>query len=231
MFPRNPFFQNPVYCPEKCLCTHVENSITKPRSRFEDDNLLSECLVNGTETYNSISAAKHHRCLRIPLTQCKRSGSFASRVNTRISSLYMYVTKNSGVRPNPLEPPCLRACLTMLLEKFELKCKKFCSFVSGIVNIEFMWNKLLAADSTLRKGVSVSRVSLPNLAAFLQNCCICRKNHSKSLKERGFKTCVLLKPVRLPEEVFDSLQFLPIPISGENGPYKPTWMTCSNRNN
>ena len=117
----------------------------------------------------------------------------------------------------------VKSLLTMLLKRLELKNKKFSSFASCTESeIESMWNELLAVDSTLRKDKSVSKKSIaskPGLPAFLQHCCICR-HYSFQIKKCGSETCDICKPVRLPKEVFDSLQVLPDPVPGEDGHYK-----------
>ena len=50
-------------------------------------------------------------------------------------------------------------------------------------------------------------------------CCICR-HYSFQIKKCDSETCDTCKPVRLPKEVFDSLQVLPDPVLGEDGHHK-----------
>ena len=117
----------------------------------------------------------------------------------------------------------VKSLLTMLLERLELKSKKFLPFASCTESeIESMWNELLAVDSTLRKEFDISKKSIPSkpgLAAFLQHCCTCR-HYSFQIKKCSSETCDICKPVRLPKEVFNSLQVLPDPVPGEDGHYK-----------
>ena len=117
----------------------------------------------------------------------------------------------------------VKSLLTMLLERLELKSKKLLSFASCTESEnELMWNELLTVDSTLTKDESVSEKSVhskPGLAAFLQHCCTCR-HYLFQIKKCGSETCDICKPVRLPKEVFNSLQILPDPVPGEDGHYK-----------
>ena len=113
--------------------------------------------------------------------------------------------------------------LVMLLEKLELKGKKFSSFAPSTEdNIDSVWSELLIVDSTLQKDEFLTKRNLPSkqdLMAFLKHCCT-RRHYSFQIKKCGSDTCDICKSVELPKEVFHSLHVLTDPVPSEDGHYK-----------
>ena len=75
----------------------------------------------------------------------------------------------------------VKSLLVMLLERLELKGKKFSSFAPSTEDdIDSMWSELLIVDSTLQKDESLTKKNLPSkqgLMAFLKHCCT-RRHYS-----------------------------------------------------
>ena len=99
----------------------------------------------------------------------------------------------------------VKSLLAMLLERLELKGKKFSSFApSTEEDIDSMWSELLIVDSTLQKDESLTKKNLPSkqgLMAFLKHCCT-RRHYSFQIKKCGSDTCDICKPVKLPQGGF-----------------------------
>lgn len=117
----------------------------------------------------------------------------------------------------------VKSLLVMLLERLELRGKKFSSFAPSTEDdIDSMWSELLIVDSTLQKDESLTKKNLPSkqgLMAFLKHCCT-RRHYSFQVKKCGSDTCDICKPAKLAKEVFDSLHVLPDPVPSEDGHYK-----------
>ena len=117
----------------------------------------------------------------------------------------------------------MKSLLVMLLERLELKGKKFSSFPSASEqDIDSMWETVQEIDSTIQKDESLTKKNLPSkqeLTAFLKHCCT-RCHYSFQIKKCGPKSCGMCGPVRLPNEVFDQLHFLPDPVPGDDGHYR-----------
>ena len=75
----------------------------------------------------------------------------------------------------------------------------------------------LQLDKVLRKD---SLAHLPNLKAFLDHCCT-RKQYIFEIKKCGIATCTICRPVCLPHCIFSEVHFLPDPVPGDDGHYKP----------
>jgi len=117
----------------------------------------------------------------------------------------------------------VKCLLVKLLERLELKGKKFLSYTTASdTEIGELWSKVLEVDSTLEREVSVTKKLLPTklgLVAFLEHCCIAR-HYSFQIKKCGLDTCDICKPVRMSKEFFSKLCFLPDPVPGEENHFK-----------
>ena len=117
----------------------------------------------------------------------------------------------------------VKSLLVMLLQRLELKEKKFSPFFPATEEqIDLMWQELLKIDSTLKKDESLTKKELASkedLKVFIEHCCTVR-HYTFQIKKCGSLTCSICKPVRLPQEVFDSMHILPDPVPGEDGHFK-----------
>ena len=117
----------------------------------------------------------------------------------------------------------VKCLLVKLLERLELKGKKFLSYTAASdAEIGELWSKVLEVDSTLEREVSVTKKLLPTklgLLTFLQHCCVVR-HYSFQIKKCGLDTCDICKPVRMSKEFFSKLCFLPDPVPGEENHFK-----------
>ena len=109
----------------------------------------------------------------------------------------------------------VKSLLVMLLERLELKGKKFASFPSASEqDIDSMWETVQVIDSTLEKDESLTKnyfLTKEALAAFLKYCCTSH-HYSFQIKKCGSESCGMCAPVRLPKEFFHQLHFLPDPV-------------------
>ena len=116
----------------------------------------------------------------------------------------------------------VKSLLVMLLERLELKGKKFSAFPAAADDdIDSMWNEVLAIDSTLVKDLPLTKKNLSskhNLLEFLKHCCTCR-HYSFQMKKCGSSSCNICKPIRLSGDRFAELHILPDPVPGEDGHY------------
>ena len=83
--------------------------------------------------------------------------------------------------------------------------------------------RIAVSDSTLTSGENVTKSTLqtkPALKEFLAHCCVQRK-YMFQVKKCGSLTCSMCKPPQLPAEVFNRLKYMPDPVPGEEGHYKP----------
>jgi len=115
-----------------------------------------------------------------------------------------------------LEPTI--ALLSIVVERLPRKEKKFKVFSSSTNgDIQNFWEVLqtivstLSHDDTTKKAVK-DRV---DLQAFYNHCCQAR-HYSFSIKKCGKNDCKICKPLRMPEEEFQSLCHLPDPMIGED---------------
>ena len=117
----------------------------------------------------------------------------------------------------------VKSLLVMLLERLELKGKKFSSFPSASEqDIDSMWEVIQEIDSTIEKDESLTKKNLSSkqdLSAFMKHCCV-SQHYSFQIKKCGSESCSVCGPIRLPKPVFDQLHFLPDPVPGEDGHYK-----------
>ena len=70
---------------------------------------------------------------------------------------------------------------------------------------------------------SIGRIDLPNfprLLQFLSHCCQVR-HYSFTIKKCDVSSCSLCRPVRMPQEASNFFLFLPDPVPGEEGHYRP----------
>jgi len=89
-------------------------------------------------------------------------------------------------------------------------------------SIKAMWAELQSVDLTLTPGDKVTKDTLeskPALKEFLAHCCLQHK-YMFQVKCESL-TCNNCKPPQLTTEVFDHLKFLPDPVPGQEGHYKP----------
>lgn len=111
--------------------------------------------------------------------------------------------------------------LTDIVQRLELKGKK-CSAFSGATeeDIENFWEVLQTVDSTLTLEETIKKAikGKKDLEAFLDYCCVGR-HYSFSIKKCGKDDCSICKPVRMPNDVFQTLRHLPDPMMGEDDHY------------
>ena len=92
----------------------------------------------------------------------------------------------------------VKSLLVMLLERLELKGKKFSSFPSASEqDIDSMWKTVQEIDSTIEKDELLTKKNLPSkqgLTAFLKHCCTSR-HYSFQIKKCGSKSCGMCGPV------------------------------------
>ena len=102
----------------------------------------------------------------------------AAKCNS-LAALREAAERTPGFRSSALDSVAyVKSLLVMLLERLELKGKKFSPFApSSEDDIDSMWSKLLIVDSTFQKDESLTKKNLPSkqgLMVFLKYCCIRR---------------------------------------------------------
>lgn len=118
----------------------------------------------------------------------------------------------------------VKSLLVQLLDRLQLKGNKFIPFFPASEDdISSLWDELVQhVDSTLNREETITKKKLPgkkDLHAFMKHCCV-RRHYSFQVKKCGSSSCSICKPPRLPKQVFDTLEFLPDPVPGEDGHYK-----------
>ncbi|XP_065895962.1 uncharacterized protein [Dysidea avara] len=116
-----------------------------------------------------------------------------------------------------------RVLLTQIMERLQLKDEKI-KVVSAASDdeIELMWSYLHTIDDSLSSGVTLQKEALdkkPQLKAFIDHCCRTRK-YMFQIKKCGSISCCICKPPKLPTEIFQSINFIPDPVPGEEGHYR-----------
>ena len=90
----------------------------------------------------------------------------------------------------------VKSLLVMLLERLELKGKKFSAFsAASEADVDSMWDEDFAIDSSLEKDESLTKKNLSlkyNLVAFLNHCCICH-HYSFQIKKCRSSSCNICK--------------------------------------
>ena len=121
-----------------------------------------------------------------------------------------------------IEP--VKILLTDIMHRFKLKDKPFSVFsAASESNMKELWLELEQIDQSLLFNEKHWKKDLPNfpqLVQFLSHCCQVR-HYSFTIKKCGVSSCSLCRPVRMPREAFDTLSFLPDPVPGEGGHYRP----------
>ena len=97
-----------------------------------------------------------------------------------------------------------------------------CSVVpqKRIFKISGKFYKLLIGLSLMKKPQRRSIKGKEELEAFLDHCCVAR-HYSFLIKKCGEDDCSMYKPVRMPKDVFQTLQHLPDPMMGNDNHYFP----------
>ena len=115
----------------------------------------------------------------------------------------------------------IKSLLVMLLGRLELKGKKFSSFPSASEqDKDSMWEMVQEIDSAIDKNEQLTKKKTcfqrgtPSLLEAI-------RHYFFQIKKCGTEFCALCGPVRLQKEVFDQLHFLPDPMPGDAGHYKP----------
>ena len=92
----------------------------------------------------------------------------------------------------------VKSLLVKLLERLELKGKKFTPFFpASDSDIDSMWEQLLAIDSSIEKGESLTAKNISskeNLVAFMEHCCTVR-HYSFQIKKCVSESCTICKPI------------------------------------
>lgn len=115
----------------------------------------------------------------------------------------------------------VKSLLVMLLDRLELKGKKFCMFLATSEdNLDLMWSEVQKVDSILVKDESLTKKSsLPSKPDLcFERCCVCH-HYCFQIKKCGSDECTMCKPPKLPRDIFDTIHFLPDPIQGDDGHY------------
>ena len=108
----------------------------------------------------------------------------------------------------------VKSLLVMLMERLELKGKKFSSFPSASdQDIGSMWEECKQLIPSLKKMSHSQRRTRhqQELSAFMTHCCQSR-HYTFQIRKRGSKSCTLCGPIRHPRETFEKLHFLPEPV-------------------
>ena len=112
----------------------------------------------------------------------------------------------------------------MIMHRLKLKDKPFSVFsAASESNMKELWLELEQIDQSLLFNEKHRKKDLPNfpqLVQFLSHCCQVW-HYSFTIKKCGVSSCSLCRPVRMPREAFDTLSFLPDPVPGEGGHYRP----------
>jgi hypothetical protein len=118
----------------------------------------------------------------------------------------------------------VKCLLSSIFQRLQLKEKKVECYTSAtLVEIEDMWETLRLMDSTItssEKWVKKKLSAHQKLKEFIEHCCQ-QRHYSFCIKKCGQPTCDICRPPRLPPDVFDNLKYLPDPMSGIEGHYKP----------
>ena len=100
----------------------------------------------------------------------------------------------------------------MLLNRLELKGKKFCMFsAANEDDLDLMWSEVQKVDSTLMKDESLTKRSLPSkpdLVSFFEHCCV-RHHYCFQIKKCGAVECSICKPPKLSKDIFDTGRYKP----------------------
>ena len=133
--------------------------------------------------------------------------------------------RRSGFREEAIDSVShVKVLLTQIFARLQLKEKKFTVFnTASLQSIEELWRELQSVDSTLTSSENLTKRTLqtkPALKDFLAHCCVQRK-YMFQVKKCGSLTCSMCKPPRLSAEVFNRLKYVPDPVPGEEGHYKP----------
>ena len=133
--------------------------------------------------------------------------------------------RRSGFREEAIDSVShVKVLLTQIFARLQLKEKKFTVFnTASLQSIEELWRELQSVDFTLTSSENLTKRTLqtkPALKDFLAHCCVQRK-YMFQVKKCGSLTCSMCKPPRLSAEVFNRLKYVPDPVPGEEGHYKP----------
>ncbi len=87
--------------------------------------------------------------------------------------------------------------------------------------MEEFWSVLLLIDATLTESSPTKKTLLtkPDMCAYMKHCCRIR-HYSFQVMKCGKTSCSLCKPVRMDPKLFESLQYLPDPVPGNDDHYK-----------
>ena len=83
------------------------------------------------------------------------------------------------------------------------------------------WSVLLLVESSLTREDTTKNAikKKPKIGDLLKHCCKSR-HYSFQVKKCGLPSCTLCKPVRMDQETFSNLHYLPDPIPGDEGHYR-----------
>ena len=113
----------------------------------------------------------------------------------------------------------VKSLVVMLLDRLELKGKKFCMFSAASEdNLDLMWSEVQKVDLILVKDESLTKKSLPSkpdLVSFFEHCCVCH-HYCFQIKKCWSVEFTMCKPPKLPRDIFDTIHFLPDPIPGDD---------------
>ena len=87
--------------------------------------------------------------------------------------------------------------------------------------ISDFWDALIAVDATLREDIKYTKKTFADCLAaieFIHHCCQIT-HHAFDILKCGSSTCHMCKPIRLAEDIFNSLHPIPLPIQNEDGHY------------
>ena len=107
----------------------------------------------------------------------------------------------------------VKALLFEVFQRLKLKDDPIKVFLPAKESeIENVWKNILSVDNTVTKKDTAKKVLLSKngLKKFFEHCCSL-SHYSFGVKKCGMASCSICKPVRLPSEVFKSLNFLLFP--------------------
>lgn len=121
-----------------------------------------------------------------------------------------------------IEP--VKILLSTIFQRLKLHDKPFQSFAAATEDqMKDLWSELESIDVSLKYGTQYRKKCLdshPSLVEFINHCCQVR-HYSFTIKKCGTTACTICKSVRMPQETFNKLSYLPDPVPGEDGHYRP----------
>ena len=142
-----------------------------------------------------------------------------------MTQLRKVVEKNHSVKDGTLDSVSpVKVLMSCVFQRLELKGQKFQCFTAATeADIEEFWLSLKSVDASVtpeEKWVKALLPQHPKIKEFIEHCCQLR-HYSFCIKKCGKIDCAICKPLRLPSNVFQQVNFLPDPISNSDGHYKP----------